>query len=948
MYAFILILQGLCTLLSVVMTVILMSGKVHIREKSFLSVVIALDFMNMAMLLGQIVKDEVLAGYAHSMFFVSFMFFYVFANNCIDEFVGRKYPRWFRTAMQMGPVLYLVITTIPGGLSMLYKSQEYITEGIYPRLARGFAPLSSIFNILFIGVPSLAAIVRCIFFLYKPGMPHRKKIVQLWMVTIIFPWVFVVLTIMGFFPAEACPLAFVQTSCLMIMAFGYMKDGNFSIEHETVDSVMHYLDTIIIALLDDMTILKTNDAAIRLIPELKNKEGIKISEVCDFPIEYFDAGERQEVEYRDKYLRGVLTPMKDSSGQSKGQLLILDDITDTFAFVGEVMELRNQADEANLAKSRFLANMSHEIRTPMNAIVGMSELIIEEARGQKIYDYAVDIKTASKNLLRIINDILDISKVESGTMNMIESRYHIQTLLEETINVVKVPALENGLQLRMDMDLEMPAEFIGDDGRIKQVLINIINNAIKYTKNGFVTLGATYRHKRDDVYDLIFSIEDTGVGIKEEDLARLFERFARVESSENESIEGTGLGLAIAQSFVEMMNGHIDVESEYGKGTTFRVTIEQKCDCQTTVREVGMNVEEEDTNDEMFAAPSVNILLVDDNKINLKVASGMLSAYGFAVDQVQSGVDAIGKTAEKDYDIILMDHMMPEMDGIEATKHILENKKDAEHVPTIIALTANSFRGAKEMFQSNGFADFLAKPIDKVELHKMLLKWIPAEKRSVTGDVVEEAEYNEDELAGIFMEGVDVREGVGMHSGGVETYLELVELFYMDGLEKRGYIANLKEKNDWDNYVIEVHGLKSAAANVGAKALSELAKQHEFAGKDGNYAFIDDHIEGLLSSYNAILGEMERVLRKVGKISKEEAEQRTASMTDAEVKVAVQEVLNLSESFKSKEAAMKLDEILNCKIDTNIEVRLRIIKNKFKMYDDDGAEQLLSELLETI
>ena len=390
--------------------------------------------------------------------------------------------------------------------------------------------------------------------------------------------------------------------------------------------------------------------------------------------------------------------------------------------------MREQAEAANRSKSNFLANMSHEIRTPMNAIVGMSELLIEESKGRKIQEYAYDIKTAALNLLAIINDILDFSKVEAGKMDLVEDEYSVIEEMQDTINLVKIAAEQKGLQFKINLADNIPGKLYGDAGRIRQVLINILNNAIKFTKEGYIRLDVTGQYIASDVIDLKLVVEDTGIGIKKEDLTAIFESFRQLDMNRNRQCEGTGLGLAITKQLISLMDGDIQVESEYGKGTRFTIHIKQRVVDKTTIAETGKQTSSAKSAEEEKPTSfngDYRVLLVDDNAMNRKVANAMLKTYNFKLAEADSGKAAIERIKHMKYDMILMDHMMPEMDGVEATKIIREECGENGKNAIIIALTANAINGAREMYLENGFDDFLSKPFDRKQLQDLLEKWVP-------------------------------------------------------------------------------------------------------------------------------------------------------------------------------------------------------------------------------
>jgi len=379
-----------------------------------------------------------------------------------------------------------------------------------------------------------------------------------------------------------------------------------------------------------------------------------------------------------------------------------------------------EANKANAAKSKFLAKMSHEIRTPMNAIIGMTELALRENAPSNVKEYILTAKQAGTNLLSLINDILDFSRIESGKMKIVSSNYLFSSLINDVVNIIKMRIAESGLRFDIKIDSNIPNSLLGDETRIRQVLLNILNNAVKYTKKGFISLSASGEATGNTVF-LTIEIADSGSGIKPEDLGKLFGEFVQVDMGSKKGVEGTGLGLAIAKNLVKMMNGDLSIKSEYGKGSTFTVKLPQKI----SVNELFDSIKNDNLTIK-FTAPNAKVLVVDDIDANLKVVKGLMQPYKMQVDLCRGGAEAIEMVKANSYDLVFMDHMMPDMDGVEATKLIRE--AGYAELP-IIALTANAVSGVKEMFLKNGFNDFLSKPIDPVELNAVLEKWLPEERQ---------------------------------------------------------------------------------------------------------------------------------------------------------------------------------------------------------------------------
>lgn len=400
-------------------------------------------------------------------------------------------------------------------------------------------------------------------------------------------------------------------------------------------------------------------------------------------------------------------------------------------FLGKEKNARQKADSENQKKSAFLANMSHEIRTPMNAVSGMADILLNTELTDEQRKYVSSIKYAGSSLVSLVNDILDYSKIDSGNMSLIPVEYSTQKLFNNVAMIIQNRITSSDVALIKDIDLKMPRTLYGDDIRIKQILINLLNNAVKFTEKGYVKLSAKIIEVEDAVATIEYRISDTGSGIRPEDIQKLFSSFSQVDTTRNREKEGTGLGLAICKMLAKLMDGEITVESEYGKGSTFIVTIKQKIIDATPMEPLTLYVDHDEDNDIPFSIPDIEILVVDDNKTNLTVARGLLKLLNpKTIDTGISGKDAIAKASEKKYDIIFMDHLMPEMDGVETVAKIRELPnfdgyyKDA----TIVALTANAMNEAKLIFKSVGVEQFITKPIDNKELRNAIHKILPKDK----------------------------------------------------------------------------------------------------------------------------------------------------------------------------------------------------------------------------
>jgi len=407
------------------------------------------------------------------------------------------------------------------------------------------------------------------------------------------------------------------------------------------------------------------------------------------------------------------------------------DYKNLIATMKELEQARLKADEANRSKSDFLANMSHEIRTPINAVIGMNEMIMREAKDEKIADYSKNIESAGRSLLSIINDILDLSKIEAGKMELTEAPYKFSSLINDVVVMISVKAREKNLAFNVNVDETLPDGLYGDEIRIRQIITNVLNNAVKYTEKGSVTLSLNYNRLGDDC-NLLVRVTDTGIGIKPEDIDKVFEKFDRADMDRNKTIEGTGLGLTIVKRLLVMMDGTISVESEYGKGSTFFLRIPQKIHEDDAIGDYRKKFSSASASDggykELFHAPDAEILVVDDTLINLTVVRALLKKTKIKIDTATSAAEALIKTTEKKYDTILLDNRMPGMDGAEALPIMRTQDGGLNKETPIVCLTADAVSGARERYLAEGFTDYLTKPIESAALERMLLKYLPKDK----------------------------------------------------------------------------------------------------------------------------------------------------------------------------------------------------------------------------
>ncbi len=557
-----------------------------------------------------------------------------------------------------------------------------------------------------------------------------------------------------------------------------------------------------------------------------------------------------------------------------GKFIWLVDITEHYKTNKKLTELKEMADAANKAKSNFLANMSHEIRTPINTVLGMDEIILREATEVPIKGYAENIREASTTLLSLVNDLLDFSKIECGKMEILPVEYEVASVLTEVINMIEIKAANKKLEFKSIIAEDIPYLLYGDEIRLKQVLTNLLTNAVKYTQEGSVILKIDWKEAGDSAISLIASVIDTGIGIKEEDIPKLFVSFERIEEKRNRNIEGTGLGISITKQLLELMDSSLNVRSEYGVGSTFSFTLKQGIRDR---KPIGRFREKYAYSNEKikkfrttFVAPNAKILVVDDNAMNLSVVEGLLKNTKIQVDLANGGEQALELCKDMKYDVILMDHMMPYMDGIETMNHMKQIKNSPNLDTPVIVLTANAVSGAKEMYLKEGFVDYMSKPIQGKRLEEKIMEYLPKDKYVIIEyDEMEKKLYQSlwkavaDEIMGEFdFKILDIPTAVEAAEGDKDTVLFLLQSFADNEKKTRKDITESYESKDYKNFTIFVHALKSTSRMVGANKLSEKAKDLEMAGKDDKIDVITAGYEELLKMYDEAIAEINSYLKK--------------------------------------------------------------------------------------
>ena len=726
--------------------------------------------------------------------------------------------------------------------TLFYSSIDYVEEGYFPHLVLGHSFIYNAYSVLILIY--LLIIVGAGFRRYRRVRTGREKkqIIYLMVIAMVAGIGFAVYFSGIMRGYDSTLLGYLICTILLLIAM---------VRYNLLDTVELAKETVIDEFADGLLVLDenhrlayANHQSIRLYPEIAGGDPQPVIKLLE---ELVEREEKLTIEDRiyeihDKdIVRDEVT---------YGKMLIISDVTESWNYMAELEKQTVIANMANQAKTDFLAKMSHEIRTPINAVLGMNEMILRESREPEIKKYSMDIKTSANGLLGLINDILDTSKIESGKLEILPVEYELDSLLNDVLNMIVIKAREKNLEFVIQVEESIPNGLVGDDVRIRQILVNLLNNAVKYTQKGSISLIVSGT-RTEEGERLRFEVKDTGIGIKEEDMPKLYAAFERIEEERNRNVEGTGLGMNIVVELLEMMGTKLKVESVYGSGTVFYFDLLQSVVSKMPIgnfEERSKRLYRETEYEAGFVAPDVKVLLVDDNEINRRVFKNLLKQTKVQITEAASGYECLERIKQERYDIIFMDHMMPEMDGVETFHRMGKTEENLCVGVPVVILTANAVTGAKEKYLQEGFSAYLSKPVQTEKLEGVMMQLVPDISKAPPGKKAVENEenalpdYEKNTLPE--MEEIDI--------SYAKQYFEEEELLAMTMLDVYNSLegtaaqidelakAVLKEEDDakreraLKEYRTGVHALKSNTAMIGALVLSKLARLLEVAAMEGD------------------------------------------------------------------------------------------------------------------
>ena len=862
---------------------------------------------------------------AYKMEYIGSIMFYLFFGLFVISYFTRKYARRGFYIWGIFEMIPLVCLLNDQTLRVLFRSLTFEYHPIFHFHYIKIVP-QPLYMVRYciIAVVLLGGMIASTIFLFRTRIESEKENIARLTGAEFIIVLSLTIKMLGNFAFDVVPI--MGSLSILAIILSVIHGEFFGITDMAREWAFEQMENAVIVVDEAYGFLDANQFARNLFPELE-----KYPERARVGKEIYELFQLDDcvVEIKDRFYELKMIEICKKE-KVEGYSLLLADVTEMHQLMDQLVEEKNRADEANHAKSAFMSNMSHEIRTPMNAIVGMTEILMRSDLPQTEREYLGNIQRSGNALLGIINDILDFSKIESGKMQLTEEEYAPLPMLNDLRMIILNRIGSKMIQLQCDIDENLPAVVYGDELRIRQILINIANNAVKFTEEGYVKITVKVQEIKEDRMELFFSVKDSGQGIAPEDMERLFGAYAQVDTKKNHFKEGTGLGLAISKQFVEMMGGTISVKSKYGEGSEFYFTIPQKIiDARRAidVKEERMQKQENVLN---FTAPEAKIIVVDDNEMNRKVALGLLAPLKMRIDTAENGKQALDMICSKRYHLIFMDHMMPVMDGLEAVKKLREMDDEYCKKVPVIALTANAIMEARQQFFDAGMNDFVAKPIEIKDICTKIRQWLPAE---YVIENTEEERKNEDQVGfetepgnnrdnedrDIHTESLpvisdlDVQEGI-KNCGTKELFFSLLGDFYKLIDMKSTKMEKCLADGLIRDYTIEVHALKNTARMIGAMKLSQWCYELEKAGNAEDVEVLTEQTPGMLQLYRSY----KDVLKPYAQMQNEEKKQ----VSDERIIASLQELIDAIDTFDLDKADEIMKEIEEYQFPEEIEVLL--------------------------
>lgn len=848
------------------------------EEKLFVRSSFASGIWSIGFGLLPIQTDSQMAYYCRSFGMLGVFMYLIFALLlvCYISNLGRKMRNMTYSVALLGIPLFFLVTA--PSVTEYYMSKDVMTYRFKPGIANG----------LYTAYTCILAMLLFAIVIYtiktaelKRIKDFSKKMIWVGMLLVFGMVLDTIFPMLGYPAIPGSSITQFWAILLLNYALKEKKKSEVNV-HNMSEFIYNSLANPVVVYDSKRNIKIANDAATTFfkIEEMKKQKApCPITYLFDMPedeVFVFD-GENNSFDAKcirnNKECNVSVSKIDDKYGDLIGYIFMITDVSERKKTLLSLEKAKEEADAANRAKSMFLANMSHEIRTPMNSILGFAELALNNAIDDSVREYVGDIRRSANTLLSLINEILDISKIESGNMELVETEYLLENILKDVYLIVGMQAEKKKLEFEFEVENEVPRKLLGDKSRVREVLINILGNAVKYTEKGSVTLKIKTVSKSFDIVELEFDVIDTGIGIKKEDIKSIFESFSRVDLKNTSKIEGTGLGLALTKGYLELMEGSLDVESEYEKGSTFKAKLKQKIvdDIPMTFSKDCCDREEKTSLGNM-KLKDTSVLVVDDNPINLKVIQHTLIHYGLVVDVAESGFEAIKQCESKQFDIIFMDQMMPDMDGIESMKEIRRINScyaDKEKCK-IIVLTANAISGARMELIKEGFDEYLSKPIDYNMLEEIFEKLVPKEKiyyvnesekgKNINEKTKEKGDVKMSNTLEKLKEIIDVEKGLAYCTNSEDIYLKVLALFVKNTDKQVRDIKNFYEEKDIKNFTIIVHAIKGSCLNVGADEQAVVPKDLEMAGKRDDMPYIEERFDKFISEHEAFVNGIKDIL----------------------------------------------------------------------------------------